>query len=265
MPGWVAGVAGTFAISAISAYLFLRLRCRGIGYPLGPQARWWAAAIILTTAAASTGLGVAAVTMNDQLRAAYVGVVVPSGLWLGKAARQRRKPGSALPGTFIACLTFPLRHLDDRMGDDLQDWCDIRSGAAKANPELIPDAADHYHLQVANLLKDKRDRRKLDYWLGSIRHKARAARLASLNTTPARLRATLQNHPSTRDSRKYATDDPQALARRLTSDAGSELNLLLAHCYRLGHRKLVIYRGFKPPNLPRKTRRHTRQRTAQPS
>lgn len=265
MPGWVAGAAGTFAISAVSAYLFLRLRCRGTGYPLGPRARRWAAAVILITAVVSTGLGVAAVAVSHHLRAAYVGVVVPSGLWLGKASRLRLKRGSLLPESVIACFTFPVRRLDDRMGDDLQDWCDIRSSAVQANPELTSDAAEHYYLQVANLLKDDKDRTELDYWRASIRHKTRTARLAGLDTTPARLRTALASHPSTRDSRQYAADDPQTLARRLTCDADSELNLLLAHSYRLGYRKLVIYRGFKPPDLPRKKRRHTRQSTAQPS
>ena len=38
MPSWVIGVAGTFVLSLIIAYGFLRLRCRGIGPPVGPRA-----------------------------------------------------------------------------------------------------------------------------------------------------------------------------------------------------------------------------------
>jgi hypothetical protein len=260
MPSWTAGAAGTFAISAVSAYLFLWLRCRGTGYPLGPRARWWAFTIVAITAIASAGLGVAAVAVSGHLRAAFVGLVAPSGLWLGQASGQSRHRRSFLPAWLIAPLTFPLRHLDDRMGDDLQEWCDARSAAASENPELTSDAAQHYCLQVANQLKDTNAREELDRWRGSIRHKIRTVRLIGLETTSERLQAELRRHPGTRDARKYTADDPERLAGRLTSEAENELHLLLAHLYRLGFRKLVIYRGFKPVPPPSR-----KERAATPS
>jgi hypothetical protein len=262
MPSWIAGAAGTFAISAVSAYLFLLLRCRGIGYPLGPRARWWAFAIVAITAIISTGLGAAAVAVNGHLRAAVIGLVAPSGLWLGKASGQRRHRRSFLPAWLIAAVTFPLRHLDDRMGDDLQEWCDARSAAVSENYELIPDAAQHYCLQVTNQLKYADAREELHRWRESIRHKVRTVRLIDLGTTPGRLQAELRRHPGTRDSRKYTAEDPERLAARLTSEAENELRLLLAYLYRLGFRKLVIYRGFKPVPPPGKKGRAATPRPA---
>jgi hypothetical protein len=252
MPSWVAGAAGTFVISAVSAYVFLLLRCRGIGYPFGPRARWWAMAVVLTTAVAATGLGVAAVAVSDHLRAVYIGVLVPSGLWLGsRSASQRSRQGTTLLTTLVTNVTVPLRWLDDCMGDDMQHWCDVRSAAAGISPELIYDAAEHYYIQMANQVRDRQKHDDLDIRLGSIKHKVAIARRARLGTTGiAVMRDRLQDHPSTRQNRKYVADDPILLARRLESDAENELQLLLACMYQLGYRKLVTYRGFKPAPRP---------------
>jgi hypothetical protein len=265
MPSWVAGAAGIFAISAASAYLFLRLRCRGVGYPLGPLARRWATVIVLITAIVSTGLSLAAVVVSDHLRAAVVGLIVPSGLWLGRTSAQHRHRRNSLPRTLLATVAVPFQRLEGRMGDDVQLWCDKRSAAALQNPQLMSDAAEHYCLQVANQIKDDRVRHDLNRRRESIEHKIGIVRLVGLDTTPARLQAALQRHPSTRDTRKYAVDDPPLLARRLTSEAENELHLLLAYVYRLGYRKLVIYGGFKPPPAPRKRGGRAGQSTAQPS
>ena len=70
-------------------------------------------------------------------------------------------------------------------------------------------------------------------------------RLISLDTTPARLRDSLQTHPSTQHIRKYADDDLPRLARRLETEALNELHLFLAYVYRLGHHRLLIY-PFRP-------------------
>lgn len=245
MQSWAAGAGVTFAISVVSAYFFLRLRCRGVGYPLGPRARWWALTIVVITAIISTGLARAAVAGSDHLRPPYIGLVIPSGLWLGKVSSSwhRRQRGTRLPGTLLACLTFPLRRLDDRMGDDMQDWCDVRSRAASRTPRLISDATEHYYLQVVYRLKDDRVRREVDRRRVSIEHKMRIVRLVSLDTTQARLQTALQRHRCTQDKRKYTADQPSVLARRLTTEAENELHLLLAYLYRLGHRKLLIYGG----------------------
>jgi len=198
-------------------------------------------------------LGAAAVAVSDHIRAAYVGVVAPSALWLGQVSSQRRRHrGSLLLRKLIACLALPFRHLDDRMGDDMQDWCDVRSAAASENPQLTPDAAKHYCLQVVNQIKDDKVREDLQRRRESINHKVGIVQLIDLANTPARLRAELQRHSSTRDTRKYNADDPALLSDRLTTEAQTELHLLLAHLYQLGYRKLVIYLGFKPLAQDRK-------------
>jgi hypothetical protein len=203
--------------------------------------------VVLMTAIVATGLGVAAVAISDHLRAVYIGVLVPSGLWLGKrSASYSSRRGTALARTFFTEVTAPLRHLNDRMGDDMRQWCQARS-AAVGSSELIYDAAAHYYLQVTNQVKDRQKHHDLDVRLGSIKHKVAIAQQARLGTTRSSvLHDDLQDHPSTRANKKYSADDPDLLACRLESDAENELELLLARIYQLGYRKLVTYRGYKP-------------------
>src|ERR1035441_9481603 len=105
MPGWVAGFAGTMVISVVSAYVFLRLRCRGAGNPFGHRARWWAVTVVVITAAVAPVLGAAAGAGGDHVRAAYVGLCVPGGLRGGKGStRYRPEQGGFLPRTLVACL-----------------------------------------------------------------------------------------------------------------------------------------------------------------
>jgi hypothetical protein len=142
-------------------------------------------------------------------------------------------------------LTVPFGRLYERMGDDMQDWCDTRLRAASAKPQWIADAATYYYDQVRGGLKDGRARADLSRWHESITHKIGIVRLIRLDTTPARLQESLVRHPSTQHIRKYAEDDLPRLARRMESDASSELNLFLAYVYRLGYHKLLIY-PFRP-------------------
>jgi hypothetical protein len=247
MPGWFAGVAGTFVLSMVSAYAFLRLRCRGAGYPFSRRAKWWAVSVILLTAILATGVSLAVVAVTDQVRAAFLSLVIPSGLWIGQGSTQDgRRRSTAWLRPLVACLTFPLAQLDDRMGGDLQDWCDARLEAASGTPQRVADAARYYHNQVATRLRNSQGREQLHRWRESIEHKASIVRLISLDTTPARLHAALQWHPSTRDSGRHAADNLSCLADRLESEAQNELYLFLAQVYRLGFRKLLIY-PLRPP------------------
>jgi hypothetical protein len=242
MPSWVVGAVGTFALSLVLAYGFLRLRCRGTGPPFGPHARYWALFIVLSTAIVSAGVGLLIVAASHQ-NAAYVGIIVPGGLWLSKLPPQRDR--DMLPRTLLALLTLPFSRLYDRMGDDLQDWCDTRLRAVSARPQWISDAAQYYYNQVAGRLGAGRARADLDRWRDSITHKIGVWRLVNLDTTPDRLRAALQTHPSTQDIRKYHDDDLPRLARRLETEALNELHLFLAYVYRLGYHKMLIY-PFRP-------------------
>ena len=242
MPSWVAGVVGTFALSLILAYGFLRLRCRGVGPPFGPRARPWALLIVVATAIVSTGVGLLLVAASRHLPAAYVGVVVPGGLWFSKLPPQRDR--DLFHRTLAGVLTLPFSRLYDRMGDDMQDWCDTRLEAARPNPRWIGDAVQYYWNQMRRVT-DPRARDNLDRWRESIVHKINIVRLIDLDASPARLRASLQLHPSTQHVRKYSDDDLLRLARRLESDALNELSLFLAYAYRLGYHKMLVY-PFRP-------------------
>jgi len=244
MPDWWAGAVGTFALSLILACGFLRLRCRGVGPPFGPRARFWAIFIVVAAAIASTGVGLVIVAASHHIATAYAGIIVPGGLWFSKLPTQgdRLSSGRTLPAVV---LTLPLSRLYDRMGDDMQDWCDTRLRAASAKPQWIADAVTYYYDQVRGGLKDGQARADLGRWQDSITHKIGIVQLISLDTTPARLRGALQMHPSTQHIRKYSDDDLPRLVSRLESDALSELHLFLAYVYRLGNHKLLIY-PFRP-------------------
>jgi hypothetical protein len=238
MPGLVLGVVGTFALSLILAYTFLRIRCRGIGPPFGRRARSWAFFIVGGTAAVSTAIGMLIVAASSHSGAALIGVVVPVGLQLSKLPPQRDR--DMRPRTMANLLTLPFSRLYDRMGDDMQDWCDARLEAARPNPRWIGDAAQYYWNQMRRVT-DQQARDNLDHWRESIVHKVSIVRLIDLDASPARLQASLQLHPSTQHIRKYSDDDLPRLARRLESDALNELNLFLAYAYRLGYHKMLVY------------------------
>lgn len=242
MPGLVLGVVATFVLSLGLSCLFLRLRCRGIGPPFGPRARHWAAFIVIGTAAVSTAVGLLIVAVSRHGGAVYAGIIVPAGLLLSKVPPQRDL--DMLPRTTAHALTLPFSRLYDRMGDDMQAWCDVRIKAARPEPRYIAEAAQYYWSQMRRI-PDPRARDALDGWRKSIVHKVNIIRLIDLDTSPARLRDALRQHPSTQHIRRYSDDDLIRLARRLESDALSELNLFLARAYQLGYHKMLIY-PFRP-------------------
>ena len=240
--------AATVVVSVISAYCFLRLRCRRRGNPFGARARWCSLSIIAALVVLSTGLGLAYVELSHHYGATYVGLVLPSVLWLGRALP--RDEGQR-PGSLADLAMYPLRRLDDLMGDDMQEWCDVRSRAVAGHPAWVSEAAEYYWRQVAGRVKDDRALRDMSRWRESIEHKIKAARLADLDS-PQRLRDALAAHPSTRNERKFRADDPR-LAERLRSDAENELHLFLFTLYRLGFYHLLIY-PFRPAAQPKRKR-----------
>jgi hypothetical protein len=252
MPGWVPGIVLTIAVSAASAYVFLRLRCRRIGRPFGPRAKWPAAAIVVMTAVISTGLGLAAVAVGHHVRAIYVGLVLPSSLWLGKVATDRGRERNPWATSLAARLSL-LRRLDDRMGEDMQTWCDDRLEAASKPSRQLAAAARFYCDRVDYRLKDDRARAQLNRWRRSIAGKMKIVHLIDLGTTVDELRAELRVLQSKRGMSSYSFNDPR-LRDRLVSDATNELGLLLAAIYRLGYYKEPIY----PIRYPRPSRKRRR-------
>jgi hypothetical protein len=240
MPGLVLGGVVTFAASLLVACWFLRRRCRGIGPPFGPRARYWAWFIVAATASVSTIVGV--LLLATSRVPAYIGILVPGGLWLSKVPPQRDR--DVLPRTWPALLTLPFSRLYDRMGDDMQAWCDTRIEAARPRPQWIAAAAQYYWHQMGRVT-DRRARADLDRWRDSITHKIAMVNLIDLDPGPGRLRVSLQVHPSTQNARKYSEDDPARTARRLETEALNELNLFLAYAYRHGYHRMLIY-PFRP-------------------
>ena len=82
----------TFIVSLFTAYWFLRLRCRGIGFPFGRRARPWALVIVIGTAVVSSGAGLLIVTVSDHVHTAYAGIAVPLGLWFPRIPPQDLTP-----------------------------------------------------------------------------------------------------------------------------------------------------------------------------
>ena len=237
------GVVGTFALSLIVAYWFLRQSCRGIGPPFGPHARYWALFIVMGTAVVSAGVGLLISIASHHSGTAWVGIVVPGGLRLSRLPPQRDR--DMLPRTLSALLTLPFSRLYDRMGDDMQEWCDARLAAAAGRPRLISDAVTYYHRLLAGRIRDAQAHAELDRWRASITHKISVVELINADAEPARVRAELALHSSTQHPRKYSDTDPPQLARRLEADALNELGLFLKLVYRLGYHKLLIY-PFRP-------------------
>src|SRR5262249_61106796 len=99
------------------------------------------------------GWGRAVAAVSGHTRAPYTGLALPRGLWSGRAPGQRRRRGPALWRKPLAALvTLPFRRLYDRMGDDMQEWCNARLDAASRTPQQICDAARYYFNQVGNRL-----------------------------------------------------------------------------------------------------------------
>ena len=240
MPGLVLGGVVTFVVSLLVACWFLRRRCRGIGPPFGPRARYWAWFIVAATASVSTIVGV--LLLATSRVPAYIGILVPGGLWLSKLPPQRDR--DVLPRTWPGLLTLPFSRLYDRMGDDMQAWCDTRIEAARPRPQWIAAAAQYYWNQMGRVT-DRRARADLDRWRDSITHKIAMVNLIDLDPGPGRLRVSLQVHPSTQNARKYSEDDPARTARRLETEALNELNLFLAYAYRHGYHRMLVY-PFRP-------------------
>ncbi len=244
MPNWVVGGVGTFALSLVVACVFLRVRCRGIGPPFGPRARYWALFIVVATALVSAGAGLLIIAASHDTGTAFAGIIVPGGLGLGKLPPQHDR--DMLPGGLSGLLTLPFSRLYERMGDDMQDWCDVRLAAAAAEPEWISAAVTYYNNQVvAGRLRDAQAQADLDRWRDSITHKISVVRLINLDADPARIRAALAMHLSTQQTRKYSDNDLPRLALRLQTEALNELSLFLVRIYQKGYHKLLVY-PFRP-------------------
>jgi hypothetical protein len=253
MSSWITGLAATI-LSMVSAYIFLWLRCRGVGNLFGPLARWWSLAIIAVAGLVSGSLGLALGAASGQVHAAYIGAALPIGLLLGRVPSDAGTRSGEASSGLSQLLTLPLRRLNDCMGDDMQYWCDTRHRAVADNPKWVAEAAQYYGNQVAGKIKDERSQLYLGRLRESIQHKVKVMRVIELGDSPARVHAVLRSHPATAHLHQFTVDDLPLLSRRLLTEAQHELDMMLASVYQRGFYKLLIY-PFRPPNLGRPTSR----------
>jgi hypothetical protein len=243
MPGLVLGAVVTFALSLILSCTFLRMRCRGVGTPFGPHARYWGIFIAVGTAVVSTAVGVLIVAASRHSGAAYAGIIVAPGLLLTKVPPYRDL--EMRPRTGAQLLTLPFSRLYVRIGDDMQAWCDYRMRAAKSEPRYLGHTAQYYWNQMSPQIRDQRTLDILETHRQSIVHKMDCVRLIDLGTSPARLRDAFRRHPSTQNIRDFTDDYLIAKAERLESDAETELGLFLSCAYQQGYHKMLVY-PFRP-------------------
>ena len=242
MPGLVLGVVVTFALSLFLSCRFLRMRCRGVGTPFGPHARSWGTFIAVGTAVVSTAVGLLVVVASSHSGAAFAGIIVAPGLLLSKVPPQRDM--EMLPRTNAHLLTLPFSRLYDRIGDDIQDWCDYRMAAAKSEPRYLGYTVQYYWNQMSGV-RDQRTREILDTYRRAIVHQMDCIRLIDLDASHAKLRDAFQQHRSTQRIRAFTDDDLIRHAKRLECDAESELCQFLSRAYQLGYHKMLVY-PFRP-------------------
>jgi hypothetical protein len=182
MPGLVLGVVVTFALSLILSCTFLRMRCRGVGTPFGPRARYWGTFIAVGTAAVSTAVGLLIVAASSHSGAVYAGIIVAPGLLRSKVPPQRDL--EMRPRTGAHLVTLPFSRLYDRISDDIEAWCDFRMAAAKSEPWYLGHTAQYYWNQMSGV-RDLRTREILDTYRIAIVHKMDCVRLIVLDASPA--------------------------------------------------------------------------------
>jgi hypothetical protein len=242
MPGLVLGVVVTFALSLFLSCRFLRMRCRGVGTPFGRHARPWGMFIAVGTAVVSTAFGLLIVAASRHSGAAFAGIIVAPGLLLSKVPPQRDLEVRLRTNAHL--LTLPFSRLYDRIGDDIQDWCDYRMAAAKSEPRYLGHTVQYYCNQMSKV-RDQRTLGILDTYRMAIVHQMDCIRLIDLDASHAKLRDAFQQHRSTQLIRFATNDDLIRIAKKLECDAESELYQFLAHAYQLGYHKMLVY-PFRP-------------------
>src|SRR5919198_5762185 len=112
-------LATTFGLAWVSAGVFLALRCHREGRPFGPSSRWWALGAMVLTSATSTAAAFVGVALMRVVPPFVLGVVVPSGLWLGTIERHRPEDRRGrLPEVPTLGLTLLLDRMHQAIADD---------------------------------------------------------------------------------------------------------------------------------------------------
>ncbi|HEU5156570.1 MAG TPA: hypothetical protein VFU43_06200 [Streptosporangiaceae bacterium] len=229
----------------MSAGVFLALRCHREGRPFGPSSRWWAFAAMALTSATSTAAAFAGVALMRVVPPFVLGVVVPSGLWLGKIERRRpEERRGRLPEVPTLGLALLLDRLHQAMADDRLTWCEARVDQMWRLDQLLA-AARYYHAAVKERLHPSDRRRvRLDARLKAIEDRLDVVGTIENGASAAKVRAALRAARVTRERRydRYR-GDLMRLAALLRHDAEQDLIRLLDVAYRFRFYRLKVFTG----------------------
>jgi hypothetical protein len=235
----------TFVLAWASAGVFLALRCHREGRPFGRSSRWWAFAAMALTSVTSTGAAFASVALMRVVPPFVLGIVVPSGLWLGNIERRRpEERRGRLPEVPTLGLALLLDRLHQAMADDRLTWCESRVEQMWRQDQLLA-AARHYHAAVKERLPPSERRRvRLDARLKAIEDRLDVVGVIENGASAAKVRAALRAARVTRERRydRYR-NDLMRLAALLRHDAEQDLIRLLDVAYRFRFYRLKGFTG----------------------
>ena len=197
--------------------------------------------MIVLTALATTVVALVVTGLSDQLHA-LVGVVAPSGLWLGYIRRRQDGPRSMAQEVLTFWLASLLELLHQAMAEDRAVWCESRVDDTWSVHELSM-AAEHYQDHISRRLSaEERRRERVHARSQAIERRLDVAALIEDGASKSKIVAALGGSPVTRKIRyeRYLTDF-ERLHGVLVHDAEREVTRLLDTAYRCGLRSLARY------------------------
>jgi hypothetical protein len=244
MPRGALGLGLTFFLACVSAAFFLQLRCQGKGRAFGPSSRWWALSVIGLTGMLSTGVAFALVTIGHQLPSAFasLGVVAPSGLWLGHIRQGTPERNSLYKAASTLWLTWLLGRMGEGMAEDKLAWCDRRVDPNWHADELILAARFYHDYLQERLTADDRRRYRIGWLMQNIEVRLDVVRLIDGSAGRSKVVAALKA-PRLADQARYqrSLDDLTRLGSLLRHDAERDLGRMLAAAYNVGLYRLDLY------------------------
>jgi hypothetical protein len=245
MPHGTLGLSVTFVLACVSAAFFLQLRCEGKGRMFGPRSRWWAQSVILLTGVLSTCAALVALIVVHRLPSAFVslGVVAPSGLWLGQIRSDNGDRPSLYRDASTFWLTWLLARMQEGMAEDRMGWCDAHTDLSWDTDELAMAARFYHDYLQERLSAEERRRYRISALTRNIEVRLDVARVVDGSAGRAKVVATLNASRLAQEARyRRSLDDLTRLGNLLRHDAQRDLGRLLVVAYNAGFRRLERYR-----------------------
>lgn len=257
MPRGALGLGLTFFLACASAAFFLQLRCEGKGRAFGPSSRWWALSVIGLTGVLSTGAAFALVTVGHHLPSAFVslGVIAPSGLWLGHIRQGTAERRSVYRAASTLWLTWLLGRMGEGMAEDKLAWCDAHVDPAWHADELIMAARFYHDYLQERLSAEDRRRYRIRWLMQNIEVRLDVVRLIDGSAGRSKVATVLKASRLAEEARyRRSLDDLTRLGNLLRHDAERDLGRMLAAAYNTGFHRLEPYmrpaRGTQPQDQP---------------